>query len=125
MYIACVSYRSAQKGPKRSYIYIRRYVLQNILNISFFSGKVWFNLSDYVNSQSYRVWSAENPHVYRETALHAIQVGVWIANSQSRIVGRELFYDTINAVRYLEQILESIITQLDEKCNMVIFNKTV
>ncbi|GJQ79280.1 hypothetical protein Trydic_g5523 [Trypoxylus dichotomus] len=30
---------------------------------SFFSDKAWFHLSGYVNSQNYRTWSVENPHV--------------------------------------------------------------
>lgn len=33
------------------------------LDRTFFSDEAWFHLSGYINSQNYRTWSAENPHV--------------------------------------------------------------
>jgi transposase len=47
----------------------------------FFSDEAWFHLDGYVNSQIYRIWSAENPYAYRETRLHPKKIGVWCAES--------------------------------------------
>jgi hypothetical protein len=41
-----------------------------VLDQVFFTDKVWFHLSGYVNSQNYRTWRTENPHNYTETPLH-------------------------------------------------------
>ncbi len=40
----------------------------------FFSDEAWFHLDGYINSQVYRIWSTENPHVYWEVTLHPQKV---------------------------------------------------
>lgn len=85
----------------------------NMLDKTFFSDEAWFHLSGYVNSQNYRTWSAENPHVYQEAPLHPLKVGVWIAMSRRRIVGPIFFDDTVNAERY-RAMLQVFIDQLHE-----------
>lgn len=84
------------------------------LNRTFFSDEAWIHLSGYINSQNYRTWSTENPHVFVENTLHPIKVGIWVAMSKRRIIEPIFFHDTINAVRYREQILEPFINSLHE-----------
>lgn len=85
----------------------------DMLDITFFSDEAWFHLSGYVNSQNFRIWSAENPHVFHETQLHPIKIGVWIAMSRRRIVGPIFFEETITARRY-RAILEDFVNELHD-----------
>lgn len=84
-----------------------------VLNLSFFSDEAWFHLSGYVNSQNYRIWSAENPHVYHETQLHPVKIGVWVGMSRRRIIGPIFFENTITAANY-HGILNRFIEQLHD-----------
>lgn len=84
-----------------------------ILDLTFFTDEAWFHLSGYVNSQNYRTWGAQNPHIFVETVLHPQKVGVWIAISRRRIIGPIFFYDTINAERY-QAMLGTFIDQLHD-----------
>jgi hypothetical protein len=59
--------------------------------------EAWFQLSGYVNSQNYRTWATENPHVFLESSLHPIKIGVWVAISRRRIIGPIFFNETITA----------------------------
>ncbi|KAJ3661413.1 hypothetical protein Zmor_005808 [Zophobas morio] len=86
-----------------------------ILDLSFFSDEAWFHLNGYVNSQNYRVWSAENPFVFEERPLHSVKVGVWLAVSRRRVIGPIFFHNTINSARYREQILEVFLNHLDDE----------
>jgi hypothetical protein len=47
--------------------------------------------------------------------LHPVKVGVWIAVSRKRLIGPIFFHETLNAIRYREQILEIFINQLDDE----------
>lgn len=85
----------------------------DILDVSFFSDEAWFHLSGYVNSQNFRIWSAENPHAFHETSLHPIKIGVWIAMSRRRIIGPFFFEETVNAERYLN-ILQQFVNELHD-----------
>ena len=85
-----------------------------ILDRTFFTDEAYFHLSGYVNSQNYRTWSTENPHVFQETSLHPIKIGVWVAISRARIIGPIFFNQTINADRYRLLILDNFINQLNE-----------
>lgn len=86
------------------------------LPIIFFSDEAWFHLSGYINSQNYRIWSAENPHAFQETSLHPLKVGVWCAVSPQRVVGPLFFDDTINAERYQEIMMQFIaLLEQDER----------
>lgn len=84
-----------------------------MLNKSFFSDEVWFYLTGYINLQNYCIWSAENPHEFRETQLHPVKVGVWLAMSRQRIIGPIFFEETVTAQRY-QQMLELFIAELQE-----------
>lgn len=86
----------------------------DLLDLTFFSDESWFHLSGYINSQNYRVWSAENPHVFQETQLHPLKIGMWIAISRRRIIGPVFFEDTVTAACY-QQILETFINQLNDE----------
>jgi hypothetical protein len=86
-----------------------------ILELPFFSDEAWFHLSGYVNSQNCRIWSTKNPHVFQETPLHAIKVGVWLAVSRRRVIGPVFFHYTTNGTRYKQQILEVFMNQLDDE----------
>lgn len=85
-----------------------------ILDLSFYTDEAWFHLTGYVNSQNYRTWSAVNPHIFRETNLHPVKVGVWAGISRRRIIGPIFFEGTINGERYKTQILETIINQMHD-----------
>ncbi|XP_031333774.1 uncharacterized protein LOC116163798 [Photinus pyralis] len=63
----------------------------NLLDLTFYSDEAWVHLSGYVNSQNYRTWAAENPHIFVETSLHPQKVGVWVAMSRRRIIGPIFF----------------------------------
>ncbi len=79
----------------------------------FFSDEVWFHLSGYVNSQNYRVWSTNNPHVFEETSLHLIKVGVWCVISQRRVIGPIFFDKSLDSDAYTG-IIQNFIALLEE-----------
>lgn len=85
-----------------------------MLDKTFFTDEAWFHLSGYVNSQNYRTWGAENPHVFIETDLHPIKVGVWVGISRRRIIGPIFFNETINAERYRTLILDEFLNQVHD-----------
>lgn len=87
---------------------------ENVGNMEtiFFSDEAWFHLSGYVNAQNYRIWSANNPHVFEETPLHPVKVGVWCALSQHRVVGPIFFDESVNAERY-QEIMQNFIALLN------------
>lgn len=85
-----------------------------VLDKTFFTDEGWFHLNGYINSQNYRTWATENPHVTVETSLHPIKIGVWVAISRARIVGPIFFNTTINAERYRTIILDNFLNQLDD-----------
>ena len=49
----------------------------------------------YVNSQNMRCWAAENPHVFRETQLHPVEIGI----PMMRIIRPKFFEETLTAQR--------------------------
>lgn len=61
------------------------------LEKSFFTDESWFTLTGYVNSQNMRTWSSENPHIFLETSLHPVKIGVWGAVSGRRLIGPIFF----------------------------------
>ncbi|KAJ3663138.1 hypothetical protein Zmor_007447 [Zophobas morio] len=95
-----------------------------LLDLTFFTDEAWFHLSGYVNSQNYRTWATENPHIFVETSLHPIKVGVWVAISRRRIIGPIFFHDTVNADRYRTNILLPFFEQLhDDECQYGYFQQ--
>ncbi len=45
----------------------------------FFSDEAWVHLDEYVHSQNYRLWYAENTHKFVESGLHPQKIGIWCA----------------------------------------------
>jgi hypothetical protein len=61
-----------------------------------------------------RMWSADNPHFFRETPLHPLKIGVWIGMSRRRLIGPIFFEDSVTAERYRNNILDVFINQLHD-----------
>lgn len=93
-----------------------------IFDQCFFSDEVWFQLDGYVNSQIYRIWSSENPHVYLESGLHPQKIGVWCALSRRRIVGPIFFETTVNSAVYVD-LAQQFITLLEPDERYVYFQQ--
>lgn len=86
----------------------------DVLDLTFFSDEAWFHVSGYINAQNFRMWSADNPHFFRETPLHPLKVGVWLAVSRRRIIGPIFFDGNITAQRYRDELLRNFIEQLHD-----------
>jgi hypothetical protein len=86
----------------------------DILDLTFFSDEAWFHLSGYVNSQNYRSWNTENPNILRETTLHPIKLGVWVAMSRRRIIGPYFFRENVTGQVYRQQILLPFFEELHD-----------
>jgi hypothetical protein len=68
----------------------------------------WLHLSEYVNIQNSKMWSAEIPHTFHERLLHSLKVGVCFAVSRRRIIGPIFVSETIVAELYQELIMNLI-----------------
>jgi hypothetical protein len=82
---------------------------------AFFSDEAWFHLQGYINTQSNRYWSSQNPHLTHEVLLHPLKVDVWCAVSARRIVVPVLFNEIINCERYVQIFLGQIFPELTEE----------
>ncbi len=51
----------------------------------FFSDEARFHLWGHVNAQNYSIGSTNNPHIFEETSLHPIKVGISYAISKHRV----------------------------------------
>jgi hypothetical protein len=87
---------------------------EEILDVTFFTDEAWFHLSKYVISQNTRLWCSENPHEFKEMAVHDQKVRVWCAIRCMRIIGPIFFSDTINAELYSTDILKPFLCHLTE-----------
>jgi hypothetical protein len=58
-------------------------LLQNL----FFTDEAHVYANGEINTQNFRLWSAENPHWFAEEDLHPVKVTVWIGISVRGIVG--------------------------------------
>jgi hypothetical protein len=67
-----------------------------------------------------RMWSADNPHLFRETPLHPLKIGVWVSMSQRRLIGPIFLEDSVTTEKYRNNILDVFINQLhnDELTDM-------
>lgn len=138
-----ISYGSAQKAMKK--LHLRAYHVRSVQELKepdkqkrllycrwfrsfvdtkgivqldrvFFTDEAWFHLSGYVNSQNTRIWSTENPHVFHETPLHCLKIGVWCAVSRHRIVGPIFYEGNVNSVVYQDIITQFIsLLEYDER----------
>jgi hypothetical protein len=80
-----------------------------------FSDEVWFSLCGEMNSQNSWYWSAENLRCFHKLPLHDEKIGVWSVICARRII-RPIFYnDTVNASRYMNNILRPFFTKLTEE----------
>jgi hypothetical protein len=80
--------------------------------LTLFTDDANFNLSGYVNSQNNRFRSSENPHVPIQLPLHDQKVGVWCAVSANHIVGLIFYERTLDAQRYINEILNPFFMNL-------------
>ena len=55
-------------------------ILENI----WFTDEAHFHLCGHINSQNYRFWGSENPHVVKEKPLHVEKCTAWCAISRQR-----------------------------------------
>ncbi|CAH1382739.1 unnamed protein product, partial [Tenebrio molitor] len=65
------------------------------LDCTFSSDEAWFHLSGFINSQTMRMWSVDNPHLFRETPLHPLKIGVWVGMSRRRLIGPIFLEDSV------------------------------
>jgi hypothetical protein len=79
----------------------------------FFSDEAWFSVRGEVNSQNDCYWGAEN--LIHELPLHDKRIGVWCTISACRIIGSICYNDTVNAARYVNNILSPFFTELTEE----------
>jgi hypothetical protein len=68
-----------------------------------------------VNSQNNQYWSVENPRFIHKLPLHDKRIGVWCAISARRIIGPIIYNDTVNAARYVNNILSPFFAELTEE----------
>lgn len=94
------------------------------LDRTFFSDEAWFHLSGFVNSQTMRMWSQDNPHFFREAPLHPLKIGIWVGMSRRRLIGPIFFEDTVTAERYRNNIVDVFLNQLhDDELNYGYFQQ--
>ena len=90
----------------------------NFLENLFVSDESTLQLDGLVNSQNYRIWTLDNPHVYRETKSFSPKLAIWIAMSSRCVIGPYVFRDedgqpcTVTAERYVHMLKTFFLPQL-------------
>ncbi len=56
-------------------------VFKNWIGFFFFFDEAWVHLNSYINSQTYRMWTSENPHTFTKKEPHSQKIGIWWATS--------------------------------------------
>ncbi len=80
----------------------------NALHDIVYSDEAWFLLSEYVNNQNNRVWSATNPHVRLGTPLHPEKNRSLVRSDGFSGDRPHFFMQTITSAVYLEIIQDFI-----------------
>jgi hypothetical protein len=73
---------------------------------------VYFANKSYVNSQTTRIWAAENPHELHQVPIPQ-KIGVWCAISRRTIIGPAFFHTTVTSAVYAD-ILQQFVALLNE-----------
>jgi hypothetical protein len=71
-----------------------------MLHIFYSTDKAWFHFRGYVNSQNFRIWSAEKSHAVHRNHLHSSKIGLWCAVSRKWIVAQLFFEETLGEKNY-------------------------
>jgi hypothetical protein len=80
--------------------------------LTFLTDEANSNLSGCVNSQNNRCWSSEHPHALIQLPLYNQTVGVWCAIRATRITGPTFYEGTLDAQRYINEILNPFFINL-------------
>ena len=86
----------------------------------FFSDEAHFELGGYVNTQNFRIWGSENPHVIVERPLHPPKVTVWCALWSGGVIGPYFFENddgetvTVNGERYGRMLTDFFWPQIED-----------
>jgi hypothetical protein len=74
-----------------------------------------------VSSQNSWYWSAENESFIYKLLVYDEKVGVWSVINAHRIIGSILYVSTVNAVRYVNDILHSFFAELTDEERLTVF----
>ncbi len=76
------------------------------LDYVFFSDKMWFHVSGYINAQNCHPQSLIKLIVHCELSLQPLKVGIWCILSQEKIIGTIFFNQTVDiSAEYLNTSL--------------------
>jgi hypothetical protein len=75
--------------------------------------EAYFTNKSYINSQTTRIWAAENPHELHQVPLHTEKIGAWCAISRCRIIGPIFFDTTVTSAVYAD-IVQQFVVLLNE-----------
>jgi hypothetical protein len=81
----------------------------------FSSDEAWFSERGEVNSQNNRYQGADNPRFIHEHPLHYEKIDVCCAISARMIIGSVFYDDTVNAFRYVNNIVRQFLAELIEE----------
>lgn len=79
-----------------------------------FTDECTFTLNNHPNTQNYRYWATENPHVYVNThTQYRQQVNVWAGILGNNIIGPFFIEGRLTGERYLQLLMENICPNID------------
>jgi hypothetical protein len=70
--------------------------------------ETYFANKSYINSQTTRIWAAENPHELHQVPLHTKKVRVWCTISRGRIIGPIFFDTTVTSAVYADTVQQFV-----------------
>ena len=65
--------------------WFRQHCDANLLEETYFFDESLEQLSGFINSQNNTQWNANNPHIFTESSLHPVKIGIWVAISPRSI----------------------------------------